>query len=923
MEPKKKTGALCYSPPHPKFLPPSSPSPSSKDTSKSEKKAAAGKNPTWTGSNFPTPPRSTTCFYLTPISTITIPPLPPPKISTTITTDLRANPHQLGLPAFVSRPVGSTSLPSSVEVPATPILSPGKADGAEEVEVEGFGGRLKVPEDEVCEDPIASGTAAQTNHHSPADSKSNATVAPARVLSVIPGSSERAQRNDSKHSSPAPLFFNPAPQIGDENGSECGTQSKAPTGTFPSPREEDIQCQDTPPNLSANDSPLHPVSAPASSASFPTEISDSTTKETVNVIVDVNGRYDAPPTPLQGSFHSLFISTDYQNITHEYSEVIDQRDRMANTTPKSAKAAGASRLTEKECNERWGHEMKQLLNENESLWFKLNDADEALRRCQQATSENPDQEVPRSHRSLREQIEILGQKLEKFMLDNETQEQLLKVHGVYERDGVLYKDLVTENKNLKTKLWSLETANKQLNEDFKTLQRQVEKDVSYLATPALTDTPADSVVALEKRNAELKESQKILRQANEELRHEIEKVKEMFVKIKKNEDALKENIRKQDDWRSKRLASLIPTEDPELTRYKEAVEEYEKEILLLKKQISDFAASFEVDLGESAKEVAELQGTVNYLTAEIARNEKRSEETESRLQVKIKALEDAIADSQRQIERQLRKIAELEGRDPGKRVSATKQGASPTLLFPDAPDTPIVRKSSAYGEIKDIPTSRTAMEVIFIRCEIQLGQLQAERRRWGFVQNDTDSAIGITHEAEQMAEHLGDSEFIGRAVFWRGVAEFMAGNSTAAEELFGRSNSHQWTKSEEEKELLKGWWRVSKTVNVNKTARSQSTANAPSISQTSWPEPFKQTKHNRIGKKDKKATADGTKSKDIGCRNMKFADKRKVKNGKDRKKKTETTSPTVPLPDPGLSKPNQAYGWWDGLCEKAKAFSLQ
>jgi hypothetical protein len=579
-------------------------------------------------------------------------------------------------------------------------------------------------------------------------------------------------------------------------------------------------------------------------------------------------------------------------------------------------------LTEEECNERCAQEREQLLNENGSLWGQLNDADEALRRCQQANSADPKQEAPRSDRSLREQIEELGQKLEKYKLDNETQEQLLVVHGVYDRDGVPYNQLLAENKKLKTELWSLWTANKQLNENVQDIQAQTRKDMARPVTPTLTETQAESVPALEKERAELKDSQRVLRQTNENLRHEMEKVKEKLVDIKEDRDALKETLRKE-DGRSSRLGSIIPPEDPELTRCKETIEDYEKDIMLLKKQVEDAAASFRIDSGESEREVTELQGAVDHLILTNAINAEHCEETENQLQVKIEALEVKIAaleevkaDRQRQINRHVRKIAKLEGRNPGMKMHATQQGNLLTRLFPDAPDAPISRKSSLYRDDEEIPASISAMEVVFIRCEIQLGQLQAERTRWGFVDNDANNAIAVACEAQQMAERLDDPNLIGRAVFWRGVAEFMAGNSMVSE-MFETSASHQWTEPREERELLQEWWRVSNTGTVDESTRSNPSVNAAPMPQSSWSERFRQKKTDEKDTKDKKAKkakADGTKSKDTKSKGEK-----KKKHRKHKHKKTAAKSEPTPVPDLVPSGPKQVNGW----CEKFKACMLQ
>jgi len=575
-------------------------------------------------------------------------------------------------------------------------------------------------------------------------------------------------------------------------------------------------------------------------------------------------------------------------------------------------------LTGKECSERCAQEKEQLLNENGSLWGQLNYADEALRRCQQANSVNPEQEAPRSGRSLREQIEELGQKLVKYKVDIETQEQLLVAHGVYDRDGVPYNELLAENKNLKTELWSLETANKQLSEGFQDIQAKTRKEMSRPATPTLTETQTESVTALEKEKAELKDSQRVLRQTNDDLRHQMEKAKEELADIKEDRDALKEALRKE-DGRSSRLGSIIPTEDPELTRCKETIEDYEKDTMLLKKQVEDAAASFKIDSVESEREVTELRGAAEHLTLTIAINEERCEETRNQLQVKIEefeakigALEEAKADRQRQINQHVRKIAELEGRNPGMKVRATKQGNLLTPLFPDAPDAPIPRKSSLYRDDEEIPASISAMEVVFIRCEIQLGQLQAERKRWGFVDNDANDAIRVAMEAQQMAERLDDLNLIGRAVFWRGVAEFMAGDSMASE-VFETSASYQWTEPREERELLQKWWKVSNTGTVDKSTRSNPSINAAPMPQTSWTERSKKKndEKNTEDKKTKKAKAHRTKSKDTNS-----IGEKKKKHRKHKHKKTAAKSEPASVPD---SVPSGLNAWR----ERFKACMLQ
>lgn len=167
------------------------------------------------------------------------------------------------------------------------------------------------------------------------------------------------------------------------------------------------------------------------------------------------------------------------------------------------------------------------------------------------------------------------------------------------------------------------------------------------------------------------------------------------------------------------------------------------------------------------------------------------------------------------------------------------------------------------------------MGVVFLRCEIQLGYVQAERQRWGFVKGGANNAVHVAIEAQDMAEHLDDSKLIGRASFWRGVAEFMAGNSIAAEGCFETSASYPWTSPEKERELLQEWWNVSKTEHVDQTTHIDHNLKPPPMPQGAWSELSKQNKSDskrdkrgkklkkdKKDKKHKKGKKDRTKSKD-------------------------------------------------------------
>jgi hypothetical protein len=124
------------------------------------------------------------------------------------------------------------------------------------------------------------------------------------------------------------------------------------------------------------------------------------------------------------------------------------------------------------------------------------------------------------------------------------------------------------------------------------------------------------------------------------------------------------------------------------------------------------------------------------------------------------------------------------------------------------------------------------MDAVLVRCEIQAGLLQAQRQRTGFIERDATPAIEVATQAQGMAERLNDSNSIGRANFWRGVAEWMAGESQAAEEFFGISASYGWAKESGETKLLHNWLHVSRTEEVNRTARND--PNLTSQHRSSW-----------------------------------------------------------------------------------------
>jgi hypothetical protein len=149
------------------------------------------------------------------------------------------------------------------------------------------------------------------------------------------------------------------------------------------------------------------------------------------------------------------------------------------------------------------------------------------------------------------------------------------------------------------------------------------------------------------------------------------------------------------------------------------------------------------------------------------------------------------------------------------------------------------------------------MGVVFLRCEIQLGYVQAERQRWGFVKGDANNAVHVAIEAQGMAEHLDDSQLIGRASFWRGVAEFMAGNNIGAEGCFETSASYPWASPEKERGLLQEWWNVSKTEHVDQTSHIDHNPKSPQMPQKAWSELSKRNKSDsKKGKRDKKLNKD-------------------------------------------------------------------
>jgi hypothetical protein len=136
-------------------------------------------------------------------------------------------------------------------------------------------------------------------------------------------------------------------------------------------------------------------------------------------------------------------------------------------------------------------------------------------------------------------------------------------------------------------------------------------------------------------------------------------------------------------------------------------------------------------------------------------------------------------------------------------------------------------------------------------------------------------------------------------------------------EVFETSASHQWTEPREERELLQEWWKVSNIGTVDKSTRSNPSANAAPMPQTPWTERSKQKKNDKKDtedKKTKKAKADSTKSKDTNS-----ISEKKKKHRKNKHEKTAAKSVPAPVLDSVPSGPKQVNAW----CERFKACMLQ
>ncbi|PMD25532.1 hypothetical protein NA56DRAFT_642514 [Hyaloscypha hepaticicola] len=456
-------------------------------------------------------------------------------------------------------------------------------------------------------------------------------------------------------------------------------------------------------------------------------------------------------------------------------------------------------VIEEQCEKRWETAIENLWTDNEALSEQLEIAQEIIRLYQEATSETPeggvpdegllkqlnnaqealqsyqkrksqseDAEAPYHHLSVVEELAHLQDQAERNNALIETQQQLLMRRGALGGDSVSSEDIGREYRKLRTEIWAK--------------NKGIAEQAAY----------AES---LESERINLLHSQEVLRQTNDELRTELDTMKSKFKEIKSDRDALKEELRGQ-EGPSSGLASKgykdESYEDPKLFESLERNREYERTIMSLNKEIEGYATKS----ASTQAEIVELQSLIEDPHLKIAVGNNNFEEATKHLEAKILALNEA---RERQIQRQARNIKELENAE-------TESGESP-----------VSPKPSPFKARSYIPASVDAIDVVLLRCEIQLGQVQARRRRWGFMEGDAAAAIEIAIEAQGIAEQLDDSTLIGRAWFWRGIAEFMTGNSTAAELYFEISASYHWTQKGGEGELLQTWWNVSKTELVDKT----------------------------------------------------------------------------------------------------------
>jgi hypothetical protein len=332
-------------------------------------------------------------------------------------------------------------------------------------------------------------------------------------------------------------------------------------------------------------------------------------------------------------------------------------------------------LTEEQCNERWEANKELLSRDKEALLNQVNDAEDALRRCRQASSENSQREGAYSDQPLHEQIFELYDLLERNSILIDTQQQLLMDKGALGGGPVTLEDVQTEYSKLRTEIQAknnglaaqlgyvqrARTANQELNGIIQKLHATLKEKAPRRRAPALTGTDAERIIALDKERADLQDSQAVLRQTNDILRAELETIKEKFTETKEDRDALKEALRNQ-AGRSGGLGPKNHIENPELIRCLERNTEYERERSSLKKEIEGYEASAATADGE----IAVLQQVIHDKDAKIAFIKDSREKTKNELEAKIVALEEAKADREQQIQRYTRKIAELKNLDQGK-----------------------------------------------------------------------------------------------------------------------------------------------------------------------------------------------------------------------------------------------------------------
>jgi hypothetical protein len=484
-------------------------------------------------------------------------------------------------------------------------------------------------------------------------------------------------------------------------------------------------------------------------------------------------------------------------------------------------------MIEEQSEKRWETAIEILRTDNEALSHKLENAQETIRLYHEATSETPEDGIP--YKALFKEFAQLRDRSARNDALIETQQQLLMRQGAFGGDSVSSEEIEREYRKLRTEIWAK--------------NKGIAEQVAY----------AES---LESERINLLHSQEVLRQINDELRTELDAIKSKFKEIKVDRDALKEELRGQNGSNSG-LASKgykdESFEDPEFLEL-ERNREYERTVMRLNKEIEGYVTK---SAGTKA-EIVELQLLIEDLHLKIAVGNNNFEEATKHLEAKILALNEAKADRERQVQRQARDIKELENAEPGNICHSCELCSTLTRDFLDAGQSAVSPKPSSFKARSEIPASLGAIDVVLLRCEIQLGQVQARRRRWGFMEGDASNAIEIAMEAQGMAEQLDDSKSIGRAAFWRGVAELMTGNSTAAEVYFETSASYHWTQRRREGELLQEWWNVSKTELVDKTAHiGTKVIEKISMPRRGWLETQAQNKNaSKKGKSDLKNSKD-------------------------------------------------------------------